>query len=219
MRIDLHSHSEYSPDSVTPVEDVLRAARKAGLDGIAITDHNALEGSLKAVGMADGLLVVPAVEISTATGHLIGLGVRTAIAAGQSVEETAEQVRAQGALPIAAHPWRRRTGIGPAGILAGRIEVVETFNARTWARNNTLAREFASEHAKPQSGGSDAHTLEEVGGGYIELPYPVDDLDSLIEAVRKGAGQGKGSQRPFGRVAANTTANITRWLSRGGRDI
>ncbi len=219
MRIDLHSHTQYSPDSTSPVHEVLQAARKSGLDGIAITDHNAIEGSLKAVEIASGLLVVPAVEVSTTEGHLIGLGVRTIIRAGLSVVETAEQIRAQGGLPIAAHPWRRRTGMGPQGISAAHIEVIETFNARTWSRNNAQALRFAQEGHQGQSGGSDAHTIEEVGAGYVELPYPVSDADTLIEALRKGDGQGRGVQRGMGAVATTTSFNVGRWLRRGGKNI
>lgn len=79
-KYDFHVHTEYSPDSTSPLKSVLEAAVKKGLDGIAICDHDTREGGLKAVQIvADNpelfknFVVIPGVEVSTAEGHLLVL--------------------------------------------------------------------------------------------------------------------------------------------------
>lgn len=65
MRIDLHTHSDHS-DSTDSPEQVVRAAAAAGLDVIALTDHDTLGGWGEAdrVGREAGVSVIPGVELS-----------------------------------------------------------------------------------------------------------------------------------------------------------
>ena len=83
LRIDLHVHSFFSADGVSSPEDLVAAARGAGLNGFAITDHNTCDavgymterGLMRADGQpVDGLLIVPGIEVTTADGHLLCLG-------------------------------------------------------------------------------------------------------------------------------------------------
>ena len=78
MRLDLHVHSEYSPDSHSSIEAILKQAQEVGLDGIAITDHNSVLSFSVASKLAEelglDLIIVPGAEISTREGHLIALG-------------------------------------------------------------------------------------------------------------------------------------------------
>ena len=68
MRLDLHTHSRYSPDSKLEPIEIVKAAKQRGFDGVAITDHNAIEGSRLAweYGRANGFLVIRGAEISRA---------------------------------------------------------------------------------------------------------------------------------------------------------
>src|SRR5690606_9732798 len=79
LKIDLHTHSYYSGDGVSSPEEMIAAARKKGLHGIALTDHNTCEGIeyLLEEGLMrpDGepvndFLIIPGVEVTTAEGHL-----------------------------------------------------------------------------------------------------------------------------------------------------
>jgi predicted metal-dependent phosphoesterase TrpH len=76
-RGDLHIHSighshDVSDANATP-EAIVKLAKKEGLDLIAIADHNEISGIAEAVklGESTGVLVIPAVELSTAHGHLL----------------------------------------------------------------------------------------------------------------------------------------------------
>lgn len=66
MRIDLHSHSTASDGTERPA-DVVRRARAAGVDVLALTDHDTLAGQAEAVStMPEGLTLVPGAELSCA---------------------------------------------------------------------------------------------------------------------------------------------------------
>jgi len=80
---DLHLHTHFSADACGSPEAMIQAAKRRGLSGIAITDHNTCEaveyltrkGLIRPDGQpVEGFLIVPGVEVSTADGHLLCLG-------------------------------------------------------------------------------------------------------------------------------------------------
>lgn len=73
LKIDLHVHAHYSDGLGTP-EDILEHAMKKGLDGLAITDHNTLDGYFRAREIDSGLFIVPGFEVTTEAGHILVLG-------------------------------------------------------------------------------------------------------------------------------------------------
>ena len=77
LAVDLHVHSEGSYDARAPVEVLLEQARSVDLDAIVVTDHDAISESLKAAALAPayGLIGLPDVEVSTAHGHLLAIGI------------------------------------------------------------------------------------------------------------------------------------------------
>ena len=77
LKLDLHIHSQYSEDGIGSPEEIIKNLKRRGLQGMTITDHNTLEGSLKAIKIAPkDFIVIPGVEISTLDGHLIALNIR-----------------------------------------------------------------------------------------------------------------------------------------------
>jgi hypothetical protein len=103
--VDLHMHTDHSPDCATPVEVLLATAKQEGFGAIAITDHNEVSGALEAVAKADGIKVIVGEEVKTATqGEVIGLFLRERIPRGLSLEETVAQIRLQGGLVYVPHP-------------------------------------------------------------------------------------------------------------------
>ncbi|HJK05035.1 MAG TPA: CehA/McbA family metallohydrolase, partial [Methanocorpusculum sp.] len=114
LKCDLHVHTNASRDGESSVEDVLAAAVKAGLDAIAITDHDTTEGSLCALAAQNpGVLIIPGIEVSTRQGHLLVLGTTKVLAPKQDVLETIAEAKALGAVTIVPHPFHRwRHGVG-----------------------------------------------------------------------------------------------------------
>ncbi len=170
MKLDLHIHSEYSPDSRSSVEAILSKAYEVGLDGIAITDHNTVRGSLEAEKVVKDLnldlIVIPGMELSTRNGHLLVLGIRRDLPSGLSIDETIKMAKELGATTIVPHPFQIfRNGIRA---LKGRdIDAIESFNSKyIFGFSNFIAKNIAKRRQIGVTGGSDSHKVETVGYGY-----------------------------------------------------
>jgi predicted metal-dependent phosphoesterase TrpH len=105
LACDLHVHTNFSKDGESSVEEILRRAEEAGLDAIAITDHDSVDGVKKALACNTTVLIIPGIEVTTKQGHLIVLGVTDLIPAGLDVIVTVEIARRMGALAILPHPY------------------------------------------------------------------------------------------------------------------
>ncbi|MCZ7402290.1 MAG: PHP domain-containing protein [Candidatus Methanoperedens sp.] len=197
MRFDLHIHSNYSPDSGLEVDDILRMAVKKGLDGIAICDHDTLNGSLhgrkRVIELNLPLLVLPAVEVSTNRGHLIVLGLRENIPSGLDPKDTVRIAKQMGGVVIAAHPFKKRS-IGNVDGLD--VDAIETFNSRCIFGENKKAQKMAIELKVPQVGGSDSHMLATIGSGYTEIDAQPDEI-SVLDAIRNGKTRSGGKAAPI----------------------
>lgn len=189
-RVDLHSHTWFSPDSRTDPRALVERARDIGLNRLAVTDHNTIEGAQAAYALAPDLIIVGQ-EIDTATGgELIAYFVQERVPAGLPVEEAVRRLRSQGAVISISHPldaWRS-SAMGEAQTLAiiDQVDALEVFNARCLrATFNRRAAELAARHGKLVTAGSDAHTLAELGAGYLTLPV----FRNTPEAFRASLGR------------------------------
>jgi predicted metal-dependent phosphoesterase TrpH len=195
-RVDFHTHTVYSKDGLTGIRPFLEAARRAGLDRVAVTDHNTVRGALEAASLTPDL-VIPGVEIQTSEGELLGFYIRGEIPRGLLPEETISRLREQGAAVSVSHPFDRfRRGAWNERTLARivpLVDAVEGFNARClFADDNRQAAEFARKNGLPITAGSDAHAALEIGAAGLELP-PFHDGASLRAAFRRA--------RAFGRLS------------------
>jgi len=106
LKVDLHIHTAYS-DGTGTIREILVAAKKAGLDAIAITDHNTSKGYFIARRIAENLIVIPGFEATTSAGHIIVLGVVVKKSDRKLVlpyEELIERIEELGGVTILAHP-------------------------------------------------------------------------------------------------------------------
>ncbi len=172
MLFDLHMHTHYSHDCTSRVDDVLATAKARGLAGIAVTDHECFDGAREAARRAvhHGLLVIPAMEVATEEGDVIGLFLRGPIQS-RRFDEVVEEIHAQGGLVYYPHPYKRRNEI-PDAVLA-RVDVLEVWNARGEAPGdlgcNARAAALAEQAGLARGAGSDAHFLWEIGRGAVDL--------------------------------------------------
>ncbi|WP_423997219.1 CehA/McbA family metallohydrolase [Halorubrum trapanicum] len=109
VSIDPHVHSEGSYDGHEPVELILEHAAEIGLDAVVITDHDVIRESKRAAAIASeyGLIGIPGVEVSTAHGHLLAIGVDRMPPRGRSYAETVRWIRDRGGVAIVPHPFQR----------------------------------------------------------------------------------------------------------------
>ena len=109
MLADPHCHTTASDGMVTPAE-LVEAAVRAGLDLIAVTDHDTMASVAETVerGAAAGLKVVTGQEVTTkwpAQTHIMGWFLEEPIPRGMSLEDTVAAIHDQGGLAIVAHPF------------------------------------------------------------------------------------------------------------------
>lgn len=218
MRFDLHIHSNYSTDSNLAVDDILKQAVRKGLDGIAICDHNMVEGSLVAIRRAKELnlplLVIPGIEISTSEGHLIVLGIRENIQPGLPVLETINIARQKSGVVIAPHPFKRNS----IGFAANDADAIETFNSRCLFGENEKAKQMAHELEKPEVGGSDSHLLSTIGLGFTEIDARPDE-NLVLESIRKGKTRSGGKIIPPDIIMIHAVRALVRRMHRHAREL
>jgi len=95
LKIDLHVHTNYSYDGFTKIDEAIACAKQRGLNGIAVTDHNTIEGALNALERKTDIIIIPGIEINTEKGHIIALGVTKRIPPGLTLLETVNEIRKQ----------------------------------------------------------------------------------------------------------------------------
>ncbi len=195
LRIDLHTHTHYSPDGITSPQRLVQACERKGITCVAVTDHNTIRGALAVKEIAPFRVIVGE-EIRSAEGEIIGLFLSEEVPPGLSAQDTIERIRAQGGLVSLPHPTDRfRGGVGAEGLahLAPLVDIVEVMNARnTLGRDNDEAARLAGEHGLVAVAVSDAHSPWEIGRVYVEAP-DYEGVQEFLEALRWGTLVGRPS--------------------------
>ena len=171
LKADLHIHTEYSMDCITPLEKIISRCLEIGINCIAVADHGTIEGALKMQSITPFPVIV-AEEILTPDGEIMGVFLKKGIPSGLSIEEVISRIKAQGGLVCIPHPFDTlsRSALGGKILetLAEQIDYIELFNSRSIVQQPSIgARTFAEKYGIPVSAGSDAHTVSEIGKAYV----------------------------------------------------
>jgi len=198
INADLHVHSNYSKDSMITPKDLVYYAKKRGLNAVAVTDHNQIEGSLKIARETREFLIVTGMEVSSADGHIVALNIKKLIPGGLSAAETVDRIHGAGGVAVAVHPYAWFKGSLASHVEEAKFDAVETLNASAFpfGRNRRKATEVARKLGLPQVGGTDAHFAPTIGYGYTALDCEAS-AEGIVEAVVKGRCQPLGQAVPF----------------------
>jgi predicted metal-dependent phosphoesterase TrpH len=194
MKIDLHTHTLCSKDSCNQYDRIIEAVRRAGLDGIAVTDHNEFHGAQELQRRAP-FTVIAGEEIKTSRGEIIGLFLQEKIPPGLAPLETVERIHEQGGLAYVPHPFDEVRGSrlerDALELVAPHIDFLEVFNARNaLPRFNQRALDYAAHHNLLAGAGSDSHTYREYGHAYVDVP-PFSNATEFRESMRRGTWHGR----------------------------
>jgi predicted metal-dependent phosphoesterase TrpH len=212
MRInaDFHSHSHYSRDSVINPRTFIDRCLRKGIDCVAVTDHNEIEGAFVIEKLAresagPRLKVIIGEEVKTAEGEIIGLFLKEFVPRDLSPEETVRAIHEQGGLAVVPHPYDifRRSVIKPGALerVKEQVDAIEGFNCRNiLQRHDDRAVALAGSVAKPMTVGTDSHSPWELGGAWLEM----DDFETPQEFL---------AALQTGRRAGHRSLPLVHWIS------
>ena len=203
MLIDLHTHTQpLSHDSDLTPDALIEAAKKAGLDGICLTEHDFFweREKVEELGRRHEFLVIPGIEVNTESGHVVVFGLEEFVYGMHRMRELVGMVEAAGGAMIAAHPYRRQlpfelTQEGDWSEALERasenqayrhVQAIETLNGRGTERQNAFSEAVCERHGLAQAAGSDAHSAVDVGTCATEFEARISGLSDLIAALKAG---------------------------------
>lgn len=189
LKADFHMHTHFSPDSEVSPERLVERCLKVGLDCIAVTDHNTVEGAIAVRELAPFTVIVGE-EVRSAQGEITGLFLKEAVPPGLPPVETAKLIEDQGGVVSIPHPFDRfRSEVISSSALEEIVpyaSIVEVFNARSsMSSDDRKAEEYARKHGLLMSAVSDAHTTMELGRTYTRMP----DFDGSPEDFKRALAQ------------------------------
>ncbi|MEM3725781.1 MAG: CehA/McbA family metallohydrolase [Candidatus Bathyarchaeia archaeon] len=197
VKIDLHVHTHYSYDAIIKPEELIFYVKRRGLDGIAITDHDVIEGAIKMVGTTD-CLVISGIEVTSLDGHIIGLNIEEQIPPKLSVDETVDRIHEAGGMAVACHPSAFfKESLGKH--VSAKFDAVEVINSSSIPFNRSVKRsqKIASMLGVAKVAGSDAHYGPEIGCAYTVVNAELD-TDKIVKAISKGLCEPFGNAIPLG---------------------
>jgi predicted metal-dependent phosphoesterase TrpH len=234
MKIDIHNHSYYSYDGFSSPERLVRAAKQKGIDGIALTDHESVEGWKEAREAAKkyGILFIPGEEVKTIKdgkiiGDIIGLFLKKEIK-NREPKKVIKEIRDQGGLVIIPHPFHLLSPFKGENVnkkLSFRlflpftgsmtefkrlIDAVEVLNSRIPTEApDRKARAFAKQNRIAMVGASDAHYWKDIGDAYT-LAEDAKNLKEFKEAILNKKTKAEGKKSPLRSIAALATPSLSK---------
>ncbi len=218
LKFDLHSHTVHSRhwfwgrDALNTPQQMVRAAVKKGLAGIAITDHSTVKGSLIAKKYAQrfkNFVLITGSEISSASGDLLALGIKQDVPDDLSVEETIERIHNLGGIAVAPHPFAEYFFRKCLREQARKADAVEVFNSQSSRGfQNKKALSLAKKFSLPVTAGSDAHWYRNVGKAGIICN--AESTDDVLEEILKKHVRVFGEYTPYYNLAVVTAKKFLR---------
>jgi predicted metal-dependent phosphoesterase TrpH len=186
IRADLHVHTTYSKDSLITPKDLIYFAKKRGLNAVAVTDHNQLEGAYKIAKETD-FLIIPGMEISSSDGHIVALNVKELIPKGFCAAETVDQIHEARGVAIACHPYVYFKGCLRDKVCA-TFDAIEVINARAFPFKKSIkkAEEIAERLNLSRVAGTDAHYGPQIGYGYTVIEAAEPSVEAVTKAIVEG---------------------------------
>jgi len=210
MKLDLHVHTRYSKDSFCLAYKALKEAKKKGLDGIAITDHNTIRGWPEAIEAAKKLdiLLILGEEIKCKEGiEVLGLFLKKEIHP-DSLDNVVKEIKKQKGVAILAHPFYKKNSFSEIEDYVKKVDAMELLNSRRTIGQNRKAK-ILYQNLKENvaiTASSDAHTSFEIGTAYTEAN--AKNLEEFKEAILNKKTTIKGKLSPWTVHIISSLANL-----------
>ncbi len=166
-----------------------------------------------------GLVGIPGMEITSAAGHVLGLGLERPVPAGLSFDETLDRIHEQGGIAIVPHPFQKsRHGVAQKVTRdqLASADAIEVYNSRLLTGlANRKAERFARRRGLPMTAGSDAHISEMVGQAVTEVGTNERSATAILDAIRAGETSVRGSRTPWRISIRQAAGGVKRRVKRG----
>ena len=210
FNIDLHVHTvKGSSDSGLLPQQLIEESQRIGLDGVCLTEHGGgwNESSVEQEFRDSGLVVIPALEVTTELGHVIAIGLNTHYPGTHRIEVLREVVDKEGGVLISAHPMRNFFNAPPYNVnllykdwnpppttpseaaqhdLFSYVDYIEVTNGANSDEENAFTLEIAAALGILGTGGSDSHSVQGLGKSLTVFKNRVTGVDSLLKELRSG---------------------------------
>ena len=202
MIIDIHTHTyPVSDDSILTPEELISEAKRIGLDGVCLTDHDGFwdPKDVEKLGKDNDFLIIPGCEVTTEEGHLLVYGLREYIFGMHKSAFVKDLVDEAGGAIVVAHPYRRvYRESAPQDSLSYEemlrraqrndvfelVDAVEISNGRGSEKENSFSRTLSERLELPGTGASDAHKLDDIGTFATLFQDEVGSLADFISAIK-----------------------------------
>jgi len=200
LKTELHCHNSFSNfhvgeeeapyDCNVSIRDQLERSYNLGLDAIFVTNHNTLDGYHQLLQYKkdhekfQNISVYPAEEITTDNGaHVLAYGIHHEIQSGLSLDEIIDEIRKQGGVSSAPHPFSLLDALRDN---AKKCDMVEVFNSNNLdILSNARATQFALDNNMIQVSGSDSHVISTLGR-CVNMIDSENNLDSILHSMKHG---------------------------------
>jgi hypothetical protein len=232
-KADVHIHSIASDGTASAAQILDYAENHTDLDLIAIADHERVEGAIECQRLArergSRVQVVVAEEVTTRSGHLLGVFLQARLKRGQLLETTVAEIHEQGGLAIVPHPFSAFTlGMRKHAIMRVHLskdplvywDALEGYNPSTAGRYGRAATaRIAAELGLPLVGNSDAHTVDTIGDGHTLFPGTTaeDYRQAVVAGTTGGSCITWGAVREvliYGQQVRKQARDVSRWGQR-----
>lgn len=200
MKIDLHIHTRpRSQCSYIQPADLVKEAKKIGLDGFCLTEHQVIWDFEEVQKLAEdsGIKIFRGNEITTAQGDVLVFGLEKDIQGILPIQTLFKEVEAAGAFSILAHPFRGFKTFGMSDLslsveqasqkkALSFVHAVEIKNGKVTDNDNDMAQKVAEKLNLPGTGGSDAHNLDDIGTFVTEFENDIQDETQLLAELHSG---------------------------------
>lgn len=189
LKIDLHVHTTGSRDSFTAPAQLPVILKSRGLDGVAITNHDAPAGF-----SSSEVIIIPGIEVTAREGHILALGVSGTIERKRPADETIRQIQSMGGVAVVPHPFDPVSPCVNPSRLNSRPDAVEVINsdALFFGLNTKYAMSAAHRLGLPMVAGSDSHIPETVGDAYTLIDSSSNNIRDILNAIRAGSVEPEG---------------------------
>ena len=222
LKLDLHIHSQYSVDAKGTPKEIIQSLKKKGINGMCITDHNTVKGSLEALKICPkDFIVIPGAEISTLEGHILALNIGENILPKQSLEITIEKIIDEGGIPIIPHVYRNMSGIKKRKLnsMKEMINTIEVFNSCSQPLTNLKMAKIAKNNNFGGTGGSDTHEPQYAGYGYTTIDTNDENIDNIISQINYKKTWGEGITLPMDYRRNRMIKSVKQFFQRGFKRI